>query len=1212
MKNKLFLLGIFALLVSCSYDPDELNDVGIQLAPQIKLEGSISQQYITRVDDGGFCHGDQIGLYGVNYTNDNSTAGTLENAGNQVNNARYTYDGENDAWNSSGSIYYKNAETNIDLYAYYPYGSPESVSDYVFTVAKDQTREGVTDGYAMSDFLWGKVENVTPSDQKVKIKFSHRLSCANVILTEGEGFAEGEWEILQKSVLVSNTIREASIDLATGDAIAAGEVETEGIVMRATEGGYRAIVVPQTVAANTALFTITINGITHKFKKDTDFTYEPGMQSKFTIKVKKKAMTGDYEFTLTDCDIVEWIADIETHGGEARQYYVVHQEKPGTLGELIRADKKNPNKIKNLKISGKIDVRDFHFMRDSMEILQAVNLKESTIEESWIWLAIDNINHIDRTLYFEGEMPTTDTGRQNVLNETYPNLDTNGWGWSDPIKCGANEIPNRAFFTASLVGYWADYKKSLIYFSFPEKVTKIGDYAFSYTSLSGALIIPSDVYEIGKDAFISTNISSLELPHNLKTIKDTAFDNCKYMSGNLHLPESLEYISRWAFRGCIALSGTLHIPSKITEITEYCFSDCGFTGDLIIPDGVTKIGSNAFSDCAKFDGCLHLPQSIKEIGEGAFSGCKFQGELVIPWQIKSITGCFSNNEFSRIVFPENSEVTRIDHSAFANNWRLSEPIILPEELILIGANAFDGCKGIPQIVLPSKLDIIGNGAFAGCSGLTSIISKATTPPMLGEAVFSAVPKDNFTVEVPEQSVVKYQTSNGWSDFRRIAAHCDFSISRSLMRTLNAGVSKTYTLRAPSGFEWSIESKPDWVTITPSNGVGKTEVTISISQLEPTDETFLTSYNDERGDYYGPCEGRAGEIVFLLNGKDYRTKMAIEQYDYEYGDGDVIVNQTASQGNGVNLVFMGDCFDAQDIATGKYLDGINEAIGYYFDIEPYKTYKDYFNIYTIVGMSQDSGVGTVNTVKDAKFGSQYAIDGVYPDINTTFKCAMMAPTVNEGNLNQSLVVMVENTIDYGGVCYMWSDGSAIAVCPMSRDAYPFDFRGIVQHEAGGHGFAKLADEYIYHNNYIGNCNCLCCVHIENFLKVKGWGWYRNLSTNGDIKTVEWSHLIFHPDYSNVVDVYEGGYYHLRGIYRSEATSCMNNNISYYSAIQRQEMVERIKRYAGEEFSLEEFYANDVRDASNNTITRGVATDVLDMSNAGKQMPPKFMGDKPQLK
>ena len=204
--------------------------------------------------------------------------------------------------------------------------------------------------------------------------------------------------------------------------------------------------------------------------------------------------------------------------------------------------------------------------------------------------------------------------------------------------------------------------------------------------------------------------------------------------------------------------------------------------------------------------------------------------------------------------------------------------------------------------------------------------------------------------------------------------------------------------------------------------------------------------------------------------------------------------------------------------------------------------------------------------------------------------------------------------------MWCDGSAIAICPMSRDAYPFDFRGIVQHEAGGHGYAKLADEYIYHNAYIDVCPCSCCPHLEGpngFYAGKDCGWYSNLSTNGDMKTVEWAHLIFHPDYSNIVDMYEGGFFHTRGIYRSEANSCMNNNIPYYSAIQRQEMVERIKRYAGEEFSLEEFYAKDVRDASNNDFTtRGGSLEVEDTpatrASAAKQMPPKIMGDKPILK
>ena len=352
MKNKLLLtLGIATMLMSCTSDFEDFEHEVPQNTPIIRLDGSISQQYITRVDDGGFCNGDQIGLYGVNYTDDNSKQGVLQNEGNQVDNARYTYDEANHTWNSTGSIYYKDAVTNIDLYAYYPYGSPKDVNAYQFEVSADQSGEGVTDGYAMSDFLWGVAENIAPSNNKVKIRFSHRLSCANVILAEGDGFAEGEFEALEKSVLVSNTKRTASIDLATGEATAQGDVSAEGIVMRATEDGFRAIVVPQSVAANTALYTITVDGIAYRFKLQNGFSFDAGKQAKFTIEISKKAMSGEYEFTLANCEIVDWIADLEAHGGEARQYYVVHQEKPGILGQLIRKDGKNPNKIKNLKIS---------------------------------------------------------------------------------------------------------------------------------------------------------------------------------------------------------------------------------------------------------------------------------------------------------------------------------------------------------------------------------------------------------------------------------------------------------------------------------------------------------------------------------------------------------------------------------------------------------------------------------------------------------------------------------------------------------------------------------------------------------------------------------------------------------------------------------------------------------------------------------------------
>ena len=1210
MKTK-FLFGLALLaLVGCTADvevvvPSPTPDAMFS----INLSGDISQEYLTRVDDGGFCDGDQIGLYGVNYTNDNSTQGSLLDEGNQVDNAKYTYDQANNVWNSAGSVYYKDAETNIDLFGYYPYAHPSSTSAYEFEVKQDQANNG---GYAASDFLWGKVENVAPSENRVRMTFYHRMASVSLVLKEGTGFAEGEFGVVSKSANVSNTTRRATINLATGDVTAVGEAQAEGtLMMNGSDGAMRAIVVPQSVAANNALLAITVDGYTYRFKKSEAFTYEAGKQHTFTIKVNRKSHTGEYEFELVNTEITNWIADVDTHGGEARQYYVVHLDEAGTLEAKINADGKNPAKIKNLKVSGKINTEDFTFMRNKMDILQAVNLKESTIVGSWYY----RINVGDERgwfyEYFEGDMPESEEECRQIVLERYPN--NQGWG-----GCGlysySNEIPNGAF----------SGKASLVYFVFPEVVTKIGSSAFSGTLLSGALIIPNDVVEIGGSAFAGTNITSLQLPHNIKVLGGSAFNQCASLSGTLTLPESLESMGGMCFWGCSMLSGNLVLPTKLTKISSNCFRGCGFSGDLIIPEGVEIIEGGAFDICKNFNGRLVLPHSLKEIGGQAFSGCNFQGELVIPKYVQVIPDrCFQDCDFSSIVFEEGSELIEIEIGAFAGNNRLCEPIIFPDNLLTLSTGwnyergSFDGCSLLPEIVLPAKLTVIGGKAFKGCYGLSKITCEAKTPPVVGAEAFNGVAKDNFTLEVPENAVAKYQSAAGWSDFRRIAAHYDFSISRSEMRVLNAEHSATYLLRTPNGTsQWSVESCPEWVTVTPSSGVGKTEVVVTVNAMDAAEVgQFEVPYQSGSSVQYTKHAGRAGEIVFLLEGKDYRSKMSVQQYDAEVADGDVIVNQTATVGGGVNIVFMGDCFDAKDIAEGKYLDGINKAITYYFAVDPYTTYRNYFNIYTVVGMSPDTGMGTVNTIKDAKFGSQYSLDGITPDTQVTYEYAMKCPTVNEANLSQTLVVMVENTSDYGGICYMWGDGSAIAICPMSADAYPFDFRGIVQHEAGGHGFGKLGDEYIYHNAFIQSCDCNCCSHLQEFNAAKARGWYRNMSTDADMNTVEWSHLIFHPTYSARVDMYEGGYFHTRGVYRSESASCMNNNIPYFSAISRQEIVERIMRYAGMEFSIDDFYANDNLNAgpvAPQVSSLAAEVPAMSAASASKQMHPKFMGEKPELK
>ena len=1213
MKHKLLLaLGTAVIaLAGCTADVEVITPDAPtpEEAITININGSIDQTYTTRVDDGGFCEGDQVGLYGVNYTEGNTLAGTLLDEGNQVDNARYTYDGS--AWSSRGNIYYKDAETNIDLYAYYPYANPESVSAYEFEVAADQSGEGIEDGYAASDFLWAKAENVTPSEAKVTLHFSHRLSSVNVNLVEGDGWAEGEFEAASKSVLVMNTVRTAEIDLATGEATAVGDVELEGIVMKHNAEGFRAIVVPQSVEAGKSLFTITVNGINYRYRNsDADRNYEAGKQTNFTITVKKKEHSGELEFTLVETTITDWVADLDTHGGEARQYYVVHLDTPGTLESTILADGKNPAKIKNLKISGRISGADFDFMRDRMTILQSVNLKESEIVKCWrclIRFEGDSEFHYE---YFYGEKPEGYHACELMLYERAESLGKtiqNLYGLNDGYYTLDYEIPEGAFHN----------KISIVNFVFPEKVVKIGAEAFSGTLLSGALIIPDDVIEIGGGAFSGTSISTLTLPTNLIVIGGGAFYGCSSLSGSLALPGSLEEIGGQAFEGCSMLNGTLTLSPKLTEIPIHCFDSCSFTGDLAIPEGVKTIDYRAFMGC-RFNGQLSLCSTLESIGDEVFYyGPQFQGELIIPKSLLQIGAySFVGNNFSSIIFEENSELIRLGNGAFYGNWRISEPVILPEGLTTIGSSTFRECTNVPQIVIPSTVTTIGSGAFMGCYYITKLQCNATMPPICGSGVFDGVAKDNFVVEVPEQSVSLYQTANGWSDFKRIGAYYDFSISRKHLRVLNAEHSETYLLRVPAGEPWSVESCPEWVTVTPSSGVGRTEVVITVGEMARTEETFTTEWMDTWGNWHTDTyTGRAGEIQFLLDNKERRVTMEIEQYDSDRYDGEVIVNQTATVGGGVNIVFMGDCFDARDIDSGAYLEGINEAIGYYFAIEPYKSYRDYFNVYTVVGMSLDSGIGTVNTIKDAKFGSQYSLYGIVPDTQTTYDYAMLCETVNADNLNETLVVMIENTTDYGGICYMWGDGSAIAICPMSRDAYPFDFRGIVQHEAGGHGFGKLGDEYIYHNQFATHCPW-CGDVTKDVRAAHDNGWYRNLSITGDYNTVAWAHLFAHPDYMNIVDMYEGAYMHTRFIWRSEANSCMNNNVPYYSAISRQEMVERIMRYADLEFSLEEFYARDVRDASNNDFVTTPSALSAEMTpaqqhSASKQMPPRFMGERPVL-
>ncbi|MBQ2375037.1 MAG: leucine-rich repeat protein [Alistipes sp.] len=1151
MKHKLLLtLGVAAMaFAGCTTDVEVIAPMPSPDATSHKvlIEGNIDQRDNTRVDDSGFCAGDVVGIYLVNY--DGDTPGTLLLEDNQADNVRFTL-AEDGAWDSEYDIYYKDDDTKVDFFGYYPYAQPSSIEAYPFEVAKDQTKEaehGQMAAYEASDFLWAKAENITPTENRVAMRFQHKMSSVRVRLVQGDGWAdEAEFAAMKKEVLVSNTIRKSTIDLATGEVTPTGDVPLDGIIPVKDGDAFRAIVVPQSVAAGENVLVITIDGHPRFFARNEVTEYLPGKITTFDLKIKKTANTGDYELELVGFSIMDWEADNVSHQDDAREYVVVHCPLAGQLERtMVDRLEMDVTAIKNLKLTGSIGEADYTFMRTKMTSLMRLNLKEV----------------------------------ESKINDVY-------------------QIPKDAF----------SGKTTLIKCVLPDKLERIESGAFS-SSLTGTVQLPEGLKYVA--GFGSTKITNVQFPSTLEEIGDSAFEGCKSLMCEILLPESLKKIGKSAFSNS-SISGNLILPEGLEDIGNSAFSNCYYlTGSLSIPQGIKVIKSGTFSGSG-LDGNLILPKGLVEIGGAAFSNSGLRGELNIPSTVTIIGGsAFSGAKFSgTLVLPEN--LISLGSGAFYNCQWLTGIVEFPQNIVSIPSSIFSGCRNIEGVVLHKAIEVVEQNAFQNCYGITSIISEAKNPPLIASGAFSGVAKDNFAVQVPETSVKQYQFASGWSEFKRIETNHNFTISRRLLRTLNDEYSKTFVLRAPVGKAWSVESCPDWITVTPSSGEGKMDVTITVNEMVSDDVGIfnLPIYNN-----YGTQistekhKGRRDEVVFLLDGTDARARMTVEQYDYEYGDGDIITHQTATVGNGVNIVIMGDCFDAKDISEGKYLKAMQDAYTYFFDIEPYLTYKDYFNVYSIVGLSADSGMGTANTIREARFGSQYFLtEGVEPDYEIIFAAACTAPI--EDDVAKTLIIVVENSNQYSGICALWGDGSAVAVACMSTDPAPRDFQGVIHHEAGGHGFGKLADEYIYHNAFVSACNA-CGDLRPDIIQSKSYGFYENISLTGNMHEVPWSHMIYDPQYADVVDVYEGAYMHTRGVWRSEKVSCMSTNIAYYNAISREAMVKRIMKYAGEEYSYEAFKALDHESLPSIATTRAWEWNGLNFGTSSQfdQRPPKFMGEKP---
>ena len=283
------------------------------------------------------------------------------------------------------------------------------------------------------------------------------------------------------------------------------------------------------------------------------------------------------------------------------------------------------------------------------------------------------------------------------------------------------------------------------------------------------------------------------------------------------------------------------------------------------------------------------------------------------------------------------------------------------------------------------------------------------------------------------------------------------------------------------------------------------------------------------------------------------------------DGEVITLQTATVGKGINIVFLGDAYTDKDMGTGGlYETMMRQAMEEFFAIEPYKTFRNRFNVYAVKAVSKNDRIGEgYTTALGVTFGNAQDVRG---NDQKCYDYAQLVPGVtNDENL---LVCVMINTRRHAGTAAL-SQGRQSGVAYYS--SYGNDrslFGPTLRHEGGGHGFAFLADEYATHTGQAP------ASHIASYSSLyDSYGWYSNVDFTDDPAKIRWSAFLSDERYKDEVGIFEGGALYTKGAYRPSKNSMMNESMEYFNAPSRWAIYQQIMKRSGEDYSFEKFLEYD---------------------------------------
>ena len=167
---------------------------------------------------------------------------------------------------------------------------------------------------------------------------------------------------------------------------------------------------------------------------------------------------------------------------------------------------------------------------------------------------------------------------------------------------------------------------------------------------------------------------------------------------------------------------------------------------ITLEDGTIGIAPGAFEGCSGLTS-ITIPNSVTSIGEYAFYNCSGLTSVTIPNSVISI------GEYAFVYCIGLTSVT------------------IGNSVTSIGNSAFRSCKALTSVTIGNSVTSIGEHAFY-VADITSIISLIENPSAISDKIaenptFSLYTFNNATLYVPNGTIEKYKTTEGWKDFVNI-------------------------------------------------------------------------------------------------------------------------------------------------------------------------------------------------------------------------------------------------------------------------------------------------------------------------------------------------------------------------------------------------------------------------------------------------------------